>query len=176
MSKLSITEASEKAGISLTQCRYWSKLLEIEITKEGRISYIPAGSENMLSAMKQTVESGISPSVAAVEVKATYAPPPPVEQKTIINNDITIRLEQLERSVLLLAESNRKLSEENKSLAALIQAQNKKLENLSEKLLPAPQSKPLHVWQPTEKKAPQVSWLKRAWLELINPVKLRATP
>jgi hypothetical protein len=178
MSKLSITEASEKIGISPTQCRYWSKLLEIEITKEGRVSFIPSGSENLLLAMKQAVEGGQSPSVASVEIKATFAAPPMIQEQINQNNNLDFlnKITELEKAVMFLAENNKKLFEQNKCLVEIVQDQSRKLDNLSAKLLPPPQSKPVQVWQPAPKKAVNFSWLKRAWYEVTAPEKLRAMP
>lgn len=175
MNRIPITEAAKLAGITREQARYWSRLLDLEMTKDGRVSYLPAGSESLLLAMAQAVKNGQAPAVAAAEVKTTYAPPPPMVQPES-GSDIAARLEQLEKSVLMLADSNRKLSEENKTLAALILSQNEKINNLAAKLLPPPESKPINVWQPAARKPPQVSWLKRAWYELISPERLRATP
>jgi len=178
MNKLAIIETSERLGISATQCRYWCKLLEIAITKEGRISFIPAGSENLLSAMKQAVDSGISPAVAAIETKATCSPPPPMTQQLETGSGVAERIADLEKAVMLLAEQNKLLNDQNKSMIAILQNQSLKLDNLTFRLLPSPVSKPLpvKVWQPAEKKAPQVNLLKRIWLELFNPTMLRATP
>jgi len=178
MNKLSIIEASEKLGLSPTQSRYWCKLLEIEITKEGRISFIPADSENLLSAMKQAVDSGISPAVAAIETKATCSPPLPMIQQLESGSAVAARIIDLEKAVMLLAEQNKILNDQNKSMISILQSQSIKLDNLAAKLLPSLESKPLpvKVWQPEHKPAPKFSLFKKIWLELVNPVALRATP
>jgi len=58
MNRIPITEAAKQAGITREQARYWSRLLDLDMIKEGRVSYLAAGSENMLSAMAQAVKSG----------------------------------------------------------------------------------------------------------------------
>lgn len=175
MNRISVTDAATFAGIPREKARYWSTLLDLEMTKDGRVSYLPAGSESLLLAMAQAVKNGQAPAVAAAEVKTTYAPPPPMVQPES-GSDIAARLEQLEKSVLMLADSNRKLSEENKTLAALILSQNEKINNLAAKLLPAPESKPVKVWQPAKKTEVKVPLLKRLFFEIFSPERLRATP
>jgi hypothetical protein len=179
MDKIPLLQAIKQINISPTQGRYWLKLLDVAIEKKGRIAYIPGDSLRLLSAMKKNISAGNSPATAATEVKNIHAMPKEIEPKVNqgnFNQVIIERLADLEKAVLLVAESNRKLSEDNKSLAALILSQNEKINNLSAKLLPPPQSKPVQVWQPAPKKAVNFSWLKRAWYELTNPARLRATP
>lgn len=180
MSKLSIKEASEKLEISPTQCRYWSKLLEIKIIKQGRISYIQSGSESLFIAMKNAVENGQSPSVAAIEVKATFANVPVVQEAEPQNN---MRLDQLEKAIMLLAEANNKLTESNKLLSQdnktiiaglkaqgeVITRQSMQLNRLTLKLLPEPP-------KAQKKTIVKVPFMKRLWLEIFNPEALRAMP
>jgi hypothetical protein len=177
MNRIPITEAAKQAGISREQARYWSRLLDLEMIKDGRVSYLPSGSENMLSAMAQSVASGQAPSVAASEVKATFAAPvimpkqPETEQG---NAELTARLNDLEKAVLLLVESNQRLSADNKSMAAIISSQNTKLDTIAARLpAPPPEVAPIRKIKKTEVKVPL---FKRIWLELFDPVKLRATP
>lgn len=175
MNRISVTDAATFAGIPREKARYWSTLLDLEMIKDGRVSYLPAGSESLLLVMAQAVKNGQAPAVAAAEAKTTYAPPSPMVQPES-GSDIAARLEQLEKSVLMLAESNKKLSEDNSKLAALVLAQNKKLDFLSEKLLPAPKNEPVKVWQPAKKTEVKVPLLKRLFFEIFSPERLRATP
>lgn len=173
---VTVLEAATRARITKQKVRYWLDLLEIETTrKEGKI-YLPAAAVELLISMNNAVSAGLSPAVAAVEVKSVQALP--------VLNDLPIRNQDtaadkiagLEKAVLLMASTLEKQGKLLEQQAAVISMQSAKLDNLTARLLPPPPSKPVQVWQPVEKKAPQVSWLKRAWLELINPVKLRATP
>ena len=180
MNKLSIKEASKKLEISPTQCRYWSKLLEVEIIKQGRISYIQSDAEGLFHAMKKAVEGGQAPSVAAIEVKATFVRLPTVP--TVESQD-NKRLEQLEKAIMLLAEANNKLTESNnllsndnkiiiaglKAQGEVIARQSMQLNRLTLKLLPEPPK--------VQKKAiAKVSFIKKLWLEMFNPEALRAIP
>ena len=172
---VTILEAASKACITKQKVRYWLELLDIEITKTEGKFYLPAGAVDLLISMQKAVTSGISPAVAAIEIKATQAfpveSPAPISSQDNQNDKSTARITELEKAVLLLASTvekqNQLLSEQTKQLAAI-----------STRLLPPPESKPLpvKVWQPSEKKVPQVSLLKKIWLELFNPVMLRATP
>lgn len=168
---------SEKLGISATQCRYWSKLLNIKISKKGRIAYIQADSGNLLDAMKKSVESGVSPSVAAVEVKSTFADLPMVEANAPQDN----RINELEKAVMLLVESNKRLSTDNKMIINALNAQNSiivkqsmEITKLTSHLLPKPE--PVKLSQKTNKSVKKVSVFKKLWLELFNPEALRAMP
>jgi hypothetical protein len=177
MNRIPITEAAKLAGITREQARYWSKLLDLPIEKDGRVSYLPAGSENLLAAMKKAVDSGLAPAVAAAEVKSVHALPV-VNDSPIRNQDNAAdKIADLEKAVLLMASTLEKQGKLLEQQAAIIAMQSAKLDNLTAIMLPPPQpARPINVWQPVEKKAPNFSWIRRAWLELIDPVKLRATP
>ena len=172
---VTILEAASKARITKQKVRYWLELLDIEMTKAEGKFYLPAGAVDLLISMQKAVTSGASPAVAAIEIKATQALPvnPPEEScgQSNQNDKSAARITELEKAVLLLASTverqNQLLSEQSKQIAAL-----------STRLLPSPSNKPLtlNVWQPPEKKVPQVNLLKRIWLELFNPTMLRATP
>jgi hypothetical protein len=178
MERIPLTEAATLAGLTRDKARYWSGVLELPITKQGRVSYLPAGADRLLSAMRIAVDGGMSPATAAVEVKSVHSLP--VEKNApicAIESNTSARLADLEKAVMLLVEQNKHLSDGNKFLTDLVQAQAVKIDTLSAKLLPPPaNTKPVEVWQPCRRSAPKVSWFRRAWLELFDPVQLRATP
>lgn len=176
--RIAITEAANIAELSRDKCRYWAQLLDLPIEKDGRVSYLPAGSEKLLAAMKKAVDSGLAPAVAAAEVKNVHALPVLDTPAPICNQDNAAdKIADLEKAVLLMASTLEKQGKLLEQQAAIIAMQSAKLDNLTAIMLPAPQpARPVNVWQPVEKKAPQVSWIRRAWLELVNPVQLRATP
>lgn len=184
MTKIALTEAANLSGINRDKARYWSTLLDLEIAKEGRVSYLPGGAEKLLLAMAQSVSGGLSPSVAAQEVKALHALP--VESPAPIcnqDNHTADKIADLEKAVLLLAEQNKILADQhkmlfdqNKAMLSMIQAQGNKMDFIAARLLPAPASKPVNVWQPTTRQTQSVSFFKRLWLELIAPEQLRAMP
>lgn len=176
---LSILEVAKNVDLSKDKARYWLKLLDIEPIKKDRILLFPEDSRSMLEAMKKAVAAGMAPVAAAAEIRATFAAPVLSEQISG-NDDTNNRLRDLEKAIMLLVESNKKLLEANK----LLHDQNKAiLESIAanskaiNKLLPMePCHKAFKVWQPKQKEAPKVSALKKIWLELFNPSALRATP
>lgn len=172
---VTILEAASKARITKQKVRYWLELLDIEMTKTEGKFYLPAGAVDLLISMQKAVTSGASPAVAAVEIKATQALPVSSPEETYSqsnqNDKSAARITELEKAVLLLASTVERQNQ-------LLSEQSKQIATLSARLLPLPVNKPLpvKVWQPPEKKAPPVSLLKRFWLELFNPVMLRAEP
>jgi hypothetical protein len=172
---VTILEAASKARITKQKVRYWLELLDIEMTKTEGKFYLPTGAVDLLISMQKAVTSGLSPAVAAVEIKTTQALPVNSPEATCSQNNqddkSTARITELEKAVLLLASTvekqNQLLSEQSKQIAAI-----------TTRLLPSPIKKPLpvKVWQPPEKKKPQANLLKRIWFELFNPTMLRATP
>lgn len=178
---VTILEASQKSGITKQKVRYWIDLLEIPITKQDRKFYIPASSISLLVAMKESIYSGLSPSLSAKEVLSTYATP---EVSHELDNPVQQdkRLESLEQAIMLLVESNKKLSDNNKQLTEdtlYLKSQNKtilnKLNSLSINLLPTRQTLAFKAWQPPIKQPVKVSFIKKLWLELFNPESLRST-
>jgi len=172
---LTILEAATLAGVTKDKCRYWLKLLDLDATKKEGKLFFPDHAADILQAMKKAVDSGLSPVAAAVEVKNLHALPVKNHAPICNQDNAADKIADLEKAVLLLAEETRNLAAQNKQLIALVEAQSVKLAALDIKLaIAAPNTKPVKVWQPAAKKPPQVSWLKRAWLELVNPVQLRA--
>lgn len=171
---LSILEAAKSADLSKDRARYWLKLLDIEPIKKDRILLFPNDSSSMLEAMKKAVSAGLPPVAAAAEIRATFAAPAIVPEQPVQGNaEIIDRLNDLESAVVLLAESNKKLSEHNSVLLDLVQLQNRKLDTIAARLPAPPEPAPIQKIQKTEAKVPL---LKRLWLELFNPQALRATP
>lgn len=169
---VTILEAATMAGLSKDKCRYWLKLLDLDATKQDGKLFLPAHAADLLQAMKKAVDSGMAPVAAAVEVKSIHALPVIQEvNQDKQNNDIVLgKIADLEKSIMFLAQTVQQQSK-------IITDQANQLAILSTRLLPPPvEVKPVKVWQPIEKPAPKVSWLKRAWLELTNPQALRATP
>ena len=169
-----ILELADKARVSKEKARYWLKLLDLIPTKrEGKLYYC-AGSDNLLIAMKQLVSAGMPPVAAASEAK--HLSPKPITPAPICNQDNNqAELADLKKAVLLLAETVEKQSRQIEQQSTMIERQARQLDTLTAKLLPAPAAEPVKVWQPAEKKAPKVSWFKRAWLELFDPSALRAS-
>lgn len=180
---VTILEAAAKSCLTKQRVRYWLDLLEIEITKKEGKFYLPAGAVDLLIAMQKAISGGLSPALAAVEVKAIHALP--VEAAPICNQDdhTADKIADLEKAVLLLAEQNKILADQNKMLfdqnkviLSMVQAQGNKMDFIAAKLLPSPASNPVKVWEPTTRQTQPLPFFKRLWLELIAPEQLRATP
>jgi len=175
MKKLSVTDAATLIGISRDKIRYWMKLLGLEITKKGRVSYISPGAEKLLLAMANSVSSGLAPSVAAKEVLHIHSVPESQqsEMQTMNNSLVIDRIQSLEKAVMLLVEQNKILSATNAEQSKLL---NKRLDRIEFKIAPpqTQKTKQIKVWKPTEPTRPKYSTLQRIWYEVTNPQKLRA--
>lgn len=177
---VTVLEAATRARITKQKVRYWLELLKIEPTrKEGKL-YINAAAVDLLMAMNQAVLSGTAPALAAVEVKNIHALP--VESPASIcengNEKTAARINELEKAVLLLAESNQAILQQNqdliaqvKTLAAIINKQSLNLNLISARL---PEPAPIKQAEQPKRPVVKVPLLKRLWLELFDPVKLRA--
>jgi len=177
---LSITEASEKVKVSRDKIRYWAKLLNIEIIKKGRVSYIPETSNRLLLEVKKSVAAGLSPSLSAKEVLTTYAEPEQTKEIEVSVESTNNRIESLERAIMLLAESNNRLTEDNKVLRSqnetileMVSKQARQLNKLTLNRSEPSKHKPVEVWQPPVKKVTNYSFITRFVLELFDPIKLR---
>lgn len=180
---LSILEAAKSADLSKDRARYWLKLLDIEPIKKDRILLFPNDSSSMLEAMKKAVSAGLPPVAAAAEIRATFAAPAIVPEQPGQNNAIMNRLHDLESAVLLLVESNQRLSADNKQLSErnsllldLVQRQSRKLDKIAARLPAPPEPAPIQKIQKIQKTEAKLPLFKRIWLELFNPQALRATP
>ena len=67
--------------------------------------------------MAKAVSSGLSPSLAAKEIKIVHALPAIKEKKQIDTNKLNDRINSLEQAVMLLVKQNKKLSETNQTLS-----------------------------------------------------------
>jgi len=180
MKNISFAEAAKYAKITRDQLRYWIKLLNIKTIKEGRILFLPNGSEKLLEAMHQNIKSGLSLKASAEEVLNIQTLPQVIpEHQTIENNSIlTDRIKSLENAVMLLVEQNKALAEinqnQNKLFTDKFIRQEKRLDKIQLQLTPPNPQKQLNIWKPTEPKRPKYSTIQRIWYEVTNPTKLRA--
>ena len=167
MKIISLSEASKFANISRTQARYWTKLLDLKVTKENRTLFLASGSENLLEAMNKIVKSGVSPSLAAKEVLSIHALPVATQPNKEVSNSLNDRISSLEKAIMLLVE-------QNKALAKTVEQQNNKINRLSLQLEPPTSYKKIEVWQPPKPQTQKLSTIKRIWYEIVAPQKLRA--
>ena len=170
---LTIREAANSARVSKEKARYWLKLMQIDLVKQDGKLYLADNAADLLQEMKKAIESGLTPAAAAVDVKNTYPlPGVPADNSNQVNdNQVLQKIADLEASILFLAETvkgqNRVIESQSAKIAALVAT------------LPAPECKSIprvKVWQPEPRQAPQVSFLRRLWLQLFSPERLRAAP
>lgn len=178
---VTVLEAATRARITKQKVRYWLELLEIEPSKKEGKLYIHAAAVDLLVSMKKAISSGIAPAVAAVEIKNIHALPVESPAPICAQDDekSAARITELEKAILLLAESNQGIIKQNqdlivhvKTLAAIINKQSIKLNRISARL---PEPPKVEACQP-KKAVAKVPLLKRLWLELFDPIQLRATP
>ena len=158
--KISLVEAAARSAVTRDKARYWVRLLGIEVEKENGNLVIPLGTENLLDAMARAVRNGASPSIAALEVKTTFATVP-VKQE-IPQTDYAQRLEGIEKVLFTLVEEIKNLKTENRAL----------------RLQLFPPEKPavsVIPWQPENRKDPLdgMAWYQRAYVQVMEPWRMR---
>jgi len=171
MNKISFINAAKYVGITLSQAKYWTKLLKLKTVKETRNVFLVAGGEKILETMNNIVQGGASPSAAAKEILLVHASP--IEKLPNKDNDSELmgRISSLEKAVLMLVEHNQTLKAENDTQNKFIISN---LRNIQLQLRQSSNHKKIEVWQPPQLKRPQFSIIQRIWYEIINPAKLRA--
>jgi uncharacterized coiled-coil protein SlyX len=166
---ITIREAAAQAGVSKDKCRYWLKLLDLEMVKQDRKLFLPDNAADLLQAMKKAVDSGLAPVAAAQDVKNIHPLPTLKEvHQDKPKNDITLdKFADLEKSIMFLAQTIEKQNNQ-------ISQQSRQIEMLSARLLPV--KMPTVEPQPRQANQDNLTWYKRLWLELFAPEQLRATP
>lgn len=140
-----LQEASKELGVSTDKARYWLGLLEVPTEKKGRVVYLPQESATKLAEMARLVSEGFAPSEAAKRARDVAVMVPVKFTPTVAAVDLmpmTARLESLEKAIMLIAESNKAILEENRRLADDVRAF--RMENaLLRRMIEAPKSSPV---------------------------------
>ena len=169
--KIMIRLSDITEGATVDQVKYWCKLLDIQPVIISRAAHVSSDQCDLIKKMAGMVEQGMRPRDAAsmlVDVAVTVSPEPVNE----LNLEMARRIDSLEKAVLLLVEQNKKLAA---TIEAQNEMQNKKLEAIQFRLEPPKNdARIVKPWEPTPKKRPQFSFLQKFWYELMDPVKLRA--
>ena len=180
---ITILEISKQIFLSKYKTKYWLELLSIEPVKKDRKLFFSADCVKLLEVMKNLVASNIAPAAAASEIKATYSTPEVSKEIDLPRKNYKDRFDNLEKAVMLLVESNTRLSEDNKllrtqnnSILETVAKQSKNISNLSLLIAKPAKFQAVKVWQPPIKQVAQVPFMKRLWLEIFNPEALRAVP
>ena len=152
---ITILEISKQIFLSKYKTKYWLELLNIEPVKKDRKLFFSADCIKLLEVMKNLVASNIAPAAAASEIKATYAMPEAIKEIDLPGKNYKDRFDNLEKAVMLLVESNTRLSEDNKLLRSqnnlileTVAKQSKNISKLSLMLEKPAKSQTIKVWQP----------------------------
>ena len=156
-----VSNIAEDLGVSTTTVykhikKLKERLLDCKTKEKGVIYFDQRGYDLISSSIKDSVQNTDCKSLS-----------------TGFEVGLNDRLKGLEEAIMLLVESNNKLTKQNQALVETVEIQSKKLKMI-QLSLEAPKSKPIKVWKPEIKQRPRYSYLKRLWYGLVNPMKLRA--
>ena len=171
MSKISFINAAEYAGITLSQAKYWTKLLKLATVKESRNVFLMGGGEKILETMNAIIKGGASPSAAAKEILSVHASPIEKLSNNDNNSELTNRISSLEKAIMMLVEHNQTLKAENDAKNKFIVTS---LRNIQLQLTPPVATQQIEVWKPKTPNRPKYSTIQRIWYEVTNPAKLRS--
>jgi len=164
-----LTDITQDATVD--QVKYWCKLLNIQPVIISRAAHVSGDQCDIIKRMAGLVGQGMRPRDAAsmmVDTAVTVSPEPVKE----MNLEMAKRIDSLEKAVMLLVEQNKKLAA---TIEAQNEVQNKKLEAIQYRLEPPKsETRMFKPWESAPKKRPQFSHLQKFWYELVDPVKLRA--
>jgi len=169
-----LPSVARKLGVTVDQCRYWLSLLGITISHQGRVRIIHEDVVELLGKVAELVKTGTAPRNACMAVKREIGDadilPKDLSVTSAETLDINKQLEGIKKALLLIVEQNKKTQDEVGSL---------RQENQLLRLQLSPPMEPerkIIPWQPA---APGIdplagrSWLKRFWVELTKPERMR---
>ena len=156
---------------TIPQLKYWAKLLGILLIVRGRIAHVSNDDAQKLLKVAELVKEGKSPQDAVNAVgPMTNAVIVPDEDESTLGflglkeevENLGRRNEGIEKVLMAMVEEIKGLRKENNALKAY--------------LMP-PQEPPKQVipWQPEAPKNPLdgMSWLQRAYVQVVEPWRLR---
>jgi len=120
-----LLEISKEMLVSPDRIRYWVKLLETEVIKQGHTCYLSPEVVKQVAAMDNLIKNGLSPkeasrrikevqTVKTTEIQPVVAPIPSTIQVDL--SPVLAKLESLEKGMVFMAEKIAGLERENKSL------------------------------------------------------------
>lgn len=166
-----LLEISKEMQVSPDRIRYWVKLLEAEVVKQGHTCYLPPEVVKQVAAMDSLIKNGLSPKEASKRikevqtVKATELQPVAPVVVAPIQVDLSpvlAKLESLEKGMVFMAERIAGLEKENKSLRLQL-------------MPPVKPANPIIPWKPEAAADPLegLAWYQRAWVQVFEPWKMR---
>ncbi len=180
-----LTEAARKLTTHPDTVRYWVKLLDAVTIKRGHSIYLMAETLGVLAFMAKLIADGIPAGEAATRAKAeaptevTTLAIRPSEPPSVEVNDLKERIQGLELAMLTMAET---FKAEVSGLRGEVARLTESNQALQLRLEPPPMPaifneppKPIQAWSPTPTKDPTegMGFLKRFWVEITHPERLR---
>lgn len=166
-----LLEISQEMQVSPDRIRYWIKLLEAEVIKQGHTCYLSPEVVKQVTAMDNLVKNGLSPKEASKRIKEVQSVKA-TELQTIVPaavapiqvdlSPVLAKLESLERGMVFMAERIAGLEKENKSLRLQL-------------MPPVEPVKPVAAWKPEKPADPleSLTWYQRAWVQVFEPWRMR---
>ncbi|MBF0548243.1 MAG: MerR family transcriptional regulator [Candidatus Riflebacteria bacterium] len=163
-----LLEISKEMQVSPDRIRYWVKLLETELEKQGHVCYLNPKVVKQIIAMNNLIKNGLSPKEASRRIKEVETVKPMEIQPVIAPttqvdlSPILAKLEALEKGMFFVAERIAGLEKENKFLRFQLMPPEK----------PSVSVKP---WEPEKVRDPLegMSWYHRVWVKCFEPWKMR---
>lgn len=166
-----LLEISKEMQISPDRIRYWVKLLEAEVIKQGHTCYLTSEVVKQVAAMDNLIKNGLSPKESSKRIKEVQTVkttelqpiiPAPVTPGQVDLTPVLVKLESLEKGMVFMAERIAGLEKENKSLRLQL-------------MPPVEPVKPVVAWKPETLADPLegLAWYQRAWVQVFEPWKMR---
>ncbi len=160
-----LQEIARETGISSDKAKYWVKLLRLRLVVRGRIGFLEEADVMTLREMIRLVGEGGSPKEIADQLTGTVQPIPTTSPAPIAQEN-TARLDQLEKTMMLLVD---KIACQEKEIASL-----RSRVELPILLLSSP-PRLVKPWEPVRVQPPAMPWYERLWLQMFAPETLRMT-
>lgn len=163
-----LLEISREMQVSPDRVRYWAKLIEADIKKQGHTCFLSSEVVNQIAAMDNLIKNGLSPKEASRRIKKTEniksmeLQPNITQPVTVDLSPILMKLESMEKGMMFMAEKIAGLEKENRSLRF--------------QLMPSQESiTPVIPWQPETAKDPLegMTWFQQVYVKMFEPQKLR---
>lgn len=167
-----VADMAKEYGVSTTTIYKHLKRLKPQLKdyliKEAGITYVAGPGAEILRDAIQT------PAENPRQVQ-THQPLQPAS--STLSNQVSSRLEHLEKAVLVLADelkASRRIQGETQAQVADLVKENRQLRML----LTPPEPVKVIPWQPEKAKDPLegMSWLKKTWLKFAHPERCRRQP